>query len=52
MIEFKKTNSKSLDAFNDFVKELESFHAINAEFLKQYEVDDTVLIKLNETQKS
>jgi hypothetical protein len=47
-IQFNNNNSKSLDAFNAIVKELESFHAINTEYLKKYEVDDTVLVKLNE----
>jgi len=47
-IQFNNNNSKSLDAFNVIVKELESFHTINTEYLKQYEVDDTVLIRSNE----
>jgi len=38
VIELNKTNS--LDALNAFAKELESFHTINTEYLKQHIVDD------------
>jgi len=47
IIEFNKTNSKSLDALTAFAKDLESFHTVNNEYLKQYEVDDAVLTKSN-----
>ncbi len=48
LIKFNKTNSKSFDDFKSIVNELESFHTVNIEYLKQYEVDDTLLFKLNE----
>jgi len=48
LIKLNKTNSESLSAFKAIVKELESFHTINTEYLKQYEVEDTVLIRSNE----
>jgi hypothetical protein len=48
LIKFNKTNSKSFDDFKSIVNELESFHTVNIEYLKQYEVDDTLLVKLNE----
>ncbi len=40
LIELNKTNSKSLDTLNAFAKDLESFHTINTEYLKQHIVDD------------
>jgi len=43
-IEYNKENSKSLSTFNNIIKELESFHTINTQYLKQYEVDDAILI--------
>jgi hypothetical protein len=43
-IEYNKANSKSLSTFNNIIKELESFHTINTQYLKQYEVDDAILI--------
>jgi len=48
LIELNKTNYVSLDEFNNMVKELESFHKVNIEYLKQYKVDDKLLIKSNE----
>jgi hypothetical protein len=45
LIEFNKNNSKSLDEFNKIAKELESFYAVNNEYLKQYVVDDEILLK-------
>jgi len=39
LIEFNKTNKESLDNFNKIVKEMESFHVINREYLKKYKVD-------------
>ena len=46
-IEYNKANSKSLSTFNNIIKELESFHTINTQYLKQYEIDDAILIKSN-----
>ncbi len=37
--------SKSLDEFNKIAKELESFYAVNNEYLKQHVVDDEILLK-------
>jgi hypothetical protein len=48
LIEFNKTNSKSLDGFNSIVKELDSFHADNIIYLKEYLVDDQVANKSND----
>jgi hypothetical protein len=48
LIEFNKTNSVSLDEFNEIIKELESFHTINIKYLKQYKIDDHLLDKSNE----
>jgi hypothetical protein len=48
LIEFNKTNSGSLKSFDVIVKELESFHNLNNEYLKQHTVDDEIIIKLNE----
>jgi len=48
IVKFNKLNSNSFDVFNAIVKELESFHAINTEYLKQNELNDTLLVKLNE----
>jgi len=45
IIEFNKTNSKSIDAFNAIVKELESFHTVNNEYLKQHIVNDEKINK-------
>jgi hypothetical protein len=45
LIEFNKTNSKSLDTFNAIVKELESFHTLNFEYLNKNEVDDKLIKK-------
>ena len=47
-IEFNKTNKESLDAFNKIVKEMESFHSINTEYLKNYKVDYEIINKANE----
>jgi hypothetical protein len=48
LIEFNKTNSKSLDSFNAIVKELESFHTLNFEYLNKNEVDDKLVKQSNE----
>jgi len=48
LIEFNKNNSKSLDTFNAIVKELESFHTLNTEYLNKNKVDDKLLKKSNE----
>jgi hypothetical protein len=48
LIEINKTNHKSLDVFNGFFKELESFYTLNTEYLKRYEVDDKFIKKSNE----
>ena len=48
LINFNKTNSKSLDTFNKIVKELESCHALNTEYLNKNEVDDKLIKKSNE----
>ena len=52
LIEFNKTNSKSLDGFNSIVKELDSFHADNIIYLKEYLVDDQVANKSNDEAKN
>ncbi len=52
LIEFNKTNSKSLDEFNKIAKELESFYTVNNEYLRQYVDDDEILLKLNEEATS
>jgi hypothetical protein len=52
LIESNKTNSKSLDEFNKIAKELESFYAVNNEYLKQYIVDDEILLKSNKEASS
>jgi len=52
LIEFNKMNSKSLDRFNNIAKELESFLNFNKEYLKQHNVDDEIVIKLNEEANS
>jgi hypothetical protein len=52
LIEFNKTNSKSLDEFNKIAKELESFYTVNNEYLKQYVVDDEILLKSNKEASS
>ena len=41
-------NSKSLDVFNDIVKELESFYNLSTEYLNKNEVDDKLVKKSNE----
>ncbi len=48
LIEFNKTNIKSLFAFNAIFKELEYFHTLNIEFFNQYEIDDNLVKKSNE----
>jgi hypothetical protein len=48
LIEFNNTNKESLDAFNKIVKEMESFHSINTEYLKNYKVDYEIINKANE----
>jgi hypothetical protein len=48
LIEFNKTNIKSLFAFNAIFKELEYFHTLNIEYLNQYEIDDNLVKKSNE----
>ena len=45
MIQFNKTNLKSLDEFNKIASQLESFYNVNIDYLKQYEVDERLLIK-------
>jgi len=48
LIEFNKKNPKLLNEYNKIAKELEIFHTINTEYLKQYEVDEKLVIKSNE----
>jgi len=48
LIESNKKKSKSLEAFNSIVKELESFHTLNTEYLNKNEVDDKLVKKSNE----
>ncbi len=48
MIRFNNTNSKSLDVFKNIVKDLESFHIANSEYLKQNVVDNELVNKSNE----
>jgi hypothetical protein len=48
LVEFNKTNPESLEAFSVIVKELESFHTLNAEYLNKNEVDDKLIIQSNE----
>jgi len=48
LIEFNKNNPKLLNEYNKIAKELETFHTINTEYLKQYEVDEKLVIKSNE----
>jgi hypothetical protein len=48
LIEFNKNNPKLLDEFNKIAKELETFHKVNTEYLKQYDVDEKLIIKSNE----
>jgi hypothetical protein len=43
LIEFNRTNS--LDEFNKVSKELESFYDVNNEYLKQFIVDDEILLR-------
>ncbi len=45
MIEFNKTNSKSLDDFKKLIEELDTFHSVNSEYLKQLLIDDEILLK-------
>jgi hypothetical protein len=45
LIKFNNTNPKSFDDFNELVKELESFYNVNNEYLKQFVVDDEILLK-------
>jgi len=47
MMEYNKNISKSLDKYNEIVKELETFHLVNTEYLKKYEVDEKLVIKSN-----
>ena len=48
LIEHNKNNSKILNEFNKIAKELKTFHTVNTEYLKQYEVDEELVIKSNE----
>ena len=48
LIEFNKTQPAPLDSFNNTVKRLEAFHALNTEYLNQNEVDDETIAKSNE----
>jgi len=48
IIEFNKTNSKSLESFNNIANDLDSFYATNSEYLKQHIVDDELMCKSNE----
>ncbi len=49
LIEFNKTNKKSLDHFNEIVKEMQYFHTLlNTEYLNKNEVDDKLIKILNE----
>jgi len=47
LISLKKTKAKSLDIYNA-IKELELFHSVNTEYLKQHIVDDDIVVKTNE----
>jgi hypothetical protein len=47
-IEFNKTNSKNLAGFNNILKELESFHTNNTEYLKRFDANYEIVIKSNE----
>jgi hypothetical protein len=47
-IEYNKKNSKNLVGFNNIVKELESFHTNNTEYLKRFDANHKMVIKLNE----
>jgi hypothetical protein len=48
LIEFNKKNPKLLNEYNKIAKILKTFHTINTEYLKQYEVDEKLVIKSNE----
>ena len=48
LIEFNKTNYESMEKFNAIVQELNLFHTVNTEFLKQHNVNDEKVSKLNE----
>jgi len=48
LIEYNRNNSESLASFNEIANELELFHTVNMEYLKQYEIDDELVIKSNE----
>jgi len=48
IIEFNQNDSKSLAEFNKIALELQSFHSLNIEHLKQKECDEKFLIKSNE----
>ncbi len=45
LIEFNKTNSKSLDDFNKIALELKSFHTFNTEYLKQRTINEQIVNK-------
>ena len=47
LINLKKTKVKSLDIYNA-IKELELFHSVNTEYLKQHIVDDDIVMITNE----
>jgi hypothetical protein len=52
LINFNKNNSKSLVGFDEIAKELDLFHSKNTQYLKQYKVDDDLIIKANEKAKA
>jgi hypothetical protein len=52
LIEYNKTNLKSLDDFYKIASELESFHITNTRYLKQHTINDQKSIKSNEEATS
>jgi hypothetical protein len=51
-IEYNKKNSKNLVGFNNILKELESFHTKNTEYLKRFDANYEIVIKSNEDAKN
>jgi hypothetical protein len=47
-IEFNKTNLKYLVCFDNILKELESFHTNNTQYLKRFDANYEIVIKSNE----
>ena len=48
LIKFNKNNSEALKVYNYIPKELETFHTVNIEYLKQNNIDEKIVIKSNE----